>query len=64
MTQLVEGDSTVVKMRAPEIQTGIQGRSPDSRKLPKCSTKRDLANFDHMEQVRSLKKENLSAPVK
>ena len=54
-TQLVEG-STVLEMRAPEIQTETPGRLPGSRNLPKCSTKRDLSKFKHMEQMESLKK--------
>nr|CCA22638.1 AlNc14C162G7789 [Albugo laibachii Nc14] len=48
MTQLVEGHSTVVEMRAPVIQTEIHGHPPGSRTLPKSITKRGLSKFEHL----------------
>nr|CCA23240.1 tartrateresistant acid phosphatase type 5 putative [Albugo laibachii Nc14] len=51
MTQLVEGYSTVVEMRAPKMQPETSGRPPGSRNLPKAAQKRYLFKFKHIVSV-------------
>ena len=63
MIQLVEGDCTVVKMSAPEVHKETRGRPTGSSNIPINSTRRELSEFEHVEQEELLKKENVGVVV-
>ena len=64
MTQLVEGHSTMVEMRAPEIQTETRGRPPGSRNLPKATQSETYPSSNISNRWSLWKKESVSAGVK